>query len=82
MDKYELLNKKFKSYKIDPAIKGALYLSLAFSVTALLTTHYFGIGAEGFTVIEILKTCMERAIELKVPLIAELSEAKNWYEAK
>ena len=52
---YAMLNKKFKSYKIDPAIKGALYLSLAFSVTALLTTHYFGIGANGFTVIEILK---------------------------
>ena len=52
---YAMLNKKFKSYKIDPAIKGALYLSLAFSVTALLTTHYFGIGAKGFTVIEILK---------------------------
>jgi len=33
-------------------------------------------------VIDILKTCMERAIKLKVPLIAELSEAKNWYEAK
>lgn len=50
------LNKKFKSYTLDPGIKGAIYLSLAFSVTALLTTHYFGIGAEGFTVIEILKT--------------------------
>jgi len=33
-------------------------------------------------VIKILKTCMERAIKLKVPLIADLSEAKNWYEAK
>ena len=33
-------------------------------------------------VIDILKTCMERAINLKVPLIADLSEAKNWYEAK
>ncbi len=50
------LNKKFKSYKINLAVKSALSLSLAFSVTALLTTHYFGIGAEGFTVIEILKT--------------------------
>jgi len=33
-------------------------------------------------VIDILKTCMENAIKLKVPLIADLSEAKNWYEAK
>lgn len=50
------LNKKFKDYEINIAVKSALCLSLAFSVTALLTTHYFGIGAEGFTVIEILKT--------------------------
>lgn len=50
------LSKKFKNYKINTAITSALKLSLAFSVTALLTTHYFGIGAEGFTVIEILKT--------------------------
>jgi len=33
-------------------------------------------------VIDVLKTCMENAIKLKVPLIADLSEAKNWYEAK
>ena len=50
------LSKKFKNYKLNTAVKSALSLSLAFSVTALLTTHYFGIGAEGFTVIEILKT--------------------------
>lgn len=49
-------SKKFKNYKLNTAVKSALSLSLAFSVTALLTTHYFGIGAEGFTVIEILKT--------------------------
>ena len=30
----------------------------------------------------ILKTCMENAITLKVPLIVDLCEAKNWYEAK
>ena len=30
----------------------------------------------------LLKTCMESAIQLKVPLIAEISEAKNWYECK
>lgn len=53
---YFALNKKFKEAEIQPAVKSALSLSLAFSVTALLTTHYFGIGAEGFTVIEILKT--------------------------
>ncbi len=53
---YFALNKKFKTDSIHPAVFGGLSLSLAFSVTALLTTHYFGIGAEGFTVIEILKT--------------------------
>ena len=31
---------------------------------------------------ELLKTCMERAITLKVPLIADISEAENWYECK
>lgn len=31
---------------------------------------------------EILKTSMENAIKLKIPLKVELSEAKNWYEAK
>ncbi len=31
---------------------------------------------------EILKSSMENAMKLKVPLIVELSEAKNWYEAK
>ncbi len=53
---YFALNKKFSVTTIHPAVLGGLSLSLAFSVTALLTTHYFGIGAEGFTVIEILKT--------------------------
>ncbi len=31
---------------------------------------------------EILKTSMEGAIKLKIPLKAELGEAKDWYEAK
>lgn len=31
---------------------------------------------------EILKTSMEDAIKLKIPLKVELGEAKNWYEAK
>ena len=31
---------------------------------------------------EILKNCMENATELKVPLIAEISEAINWYDCK
>ena len=53
---YSALNKRAEKISLHPAVKGALTLSLAFSVTALLTTHYFGIGAEGFTVIEILKT--------------------------
>ena len=31
---------------------------------------------------QLLKECMESATELKVPLIAEVSEAENWYECK
>ena len=31
---------------------------------------------------EVLKNCMENAISLKVPLIADISEAENWYECK
>ena len=31
---------------------------------------------------KILKECMESAIQLKVPLIAEISEAENWYDCK
>ena len=31
---------------------------------------------------KILKNNMETAIELKVPLIAEISNATNWYECK
>ena len=31
---------------------------------------------------KILKNGMETAILLKVPLIAEMSEANNWYESK
>ena len=31
---------------------------------------------------EIVKTEMESAIKLNVPLIAEVSEAENWYECK
>ena len=31
---------------------------------------------------KIMKECMESAIELKVPLIAEISEATNWYDCK
>ena len=31
---------------------------------------------------KIMKECMESAVELKVPLIAEISQANNWYECK
>ena len=31
---------------------------------------------------EIIKKCMENACKLNVPLIAEVSEATNWYECK
>ena len=33
-------------------------------------------------VIQIIKECMESATILKVPLVAEISEAYNWYECK
>ena len=38
--------------------------------------------AEADKVKEIVKTEMESAIKLNVPLIAEVSEAENWYECK
>lgn len=31
---------------------------------------------------KIMKECMESSIELVIPLIAEISEAKNWYDCK
>ena len=31
---------------------------------------------------EILKDSMESAVELKVPLVVDISEAENWYECK
>ena len=31
---------------------------------------------------EILKNCMENAVSLKVPLVADVSEAYNWYDCK
>lgn len=31
---------------------------------------------------KIIKQCMETAVKLRVPLIAEISEAENWYECK
>ena len=31
---------------------------------------------------EIMKKCMESAVQLKVPLIAEISNASNWYDCK
>jgi len=34
------------------------------------------------TIKKILKNEMENVIKLNVPLIAEISEGKNWYEAK
>lgn len=40
---------------ISPAITSAVMISTAFSMTALQTTNYFGIGATGNTVVEMLK---------------------------
>ena len=31
---------------------------------------------------ELLQNCMESACKLNVPLIAEVSEATNWYDCK
>ena len=31
---------------------------------------------------DIMKKCMESAVSLKIPLIADISEAKNWYDCK
>ena len=31
---------------------------------------------------KIIKDCMESAVKLKVPLVAEISEAENWYDCK
>ena len=31
---------------------------------------------------DIMKREMESAIQLKIPLVAEISEAKNWYDCK
>ena len=44
----------------------------------LIETHL----EEVAEVTEILKTQMEQATELKVPLIAEVHSGKSWYEAK
>ena len=33
-------------------------------------------------VVEILKECMEKAIDFKVPLKADIKMGKNWYETK
>lgn len=38
--------------------------------------------AEKEEVADILKTCMENAIQLKVPLIVEVKEGENWFYAK
>ncbi len=52
---YALFNKKCRNIHLPSFTISGISLGLAFSVTALLTTHYFGIGADGVTVIEILK---------------------------
>lgn len=38
--------------------------------------------AEKEQIKDILKQSMESAIDLKVPLIADIGEAKNWYDCK
>ena len=37
---------------------------------------------EAETVKSILKTCMESAVTLNVPLVADISQADNWYDCK
>ncbi len=38
--------------------------------------------SEADKVEEILKKCMESAAKFKVPLVAEISRANNWYDCK
>ncbi len=52
---YVIFNKKCVNLRLPSSVLSGFTLGLAFSVTALLTTHYFGIGADGVTVLEILK---------------------------
>jgi len=44
----------------------------------IIETH----GDEKEDVIEILKECMEKAVDLKVPLKVDIKIGKNWYETK
>ena len=41
-----------------------------------------GLDEEKEEMINIMKKCMESATKLEVPLIAEISDAENWYECK
>ncbi len=50
-----LLSLSPKALEFSPAVKAGAAIGLAFSVTALLTTYYFGIGATGAYTLEILK---------------------------
>lgn len=52
---YIVLNRVFKKINISSCIIAGASLGLAFSATVLFTTLYFGIGAEGATVPEMLK---------------------------
>lgn len=56
----EKLLKKYGGIKIPDSVAGGLMLGTAFSLTALFTTHYFGIGASGRTVIEIIGDYVSR----------------------
>ncbi|MDO4381222.1 MAG: hypothetical protein Q4D20_10155 [Clostridia bacterium] len=52
---YLLISLSPKALDFSPSIKAGAGFGLAFSVTALLTTYYFGIGATGAYTFEILK---------------------------
>ena len=52
------------------------------NLTALRVSRDEKLEKEMAEVKKILKQCMEGAANLKVPLIAEISEANNWYDCK
>jgi len=52
---YLLISLSPKTLDFSPSVKVGAAIGLAFSVTALLTTYYFGIGATGAYTLEMLK---------------------------
>ena len=82
----------FSRRRYIPELKSNNYMVRQFGARAAMNTPIQGTAAdimkieaklsEVERVKEIMKNEMESAIELKVPLIAEISEATNWYDCK